>query len=322
MPRLRERSRPASRRPGLDHRRALVEVGMHEDRLDHGPDRVAVHVRCRSSAFGVVRRAAVGMKSLHSLGRRRRRAAGSRRRGEQDVLPSPSCRCVPKIVLLPVSWRVGSKRKLCLPSRRPSRAPAGQRPRRLADVGLGVGAAVGAEREQLHHLARVVLVRVRLRVVDPVRGTAASPGRWSPPSAGRGTSRPCARKGWTGRSSAAAWRRPRPRSRTSRGRPAPSARRGAGRSAPCGRATRGGRGPRRRRARSECRRRRRAPVRSAPPCPRAGSASRPRRVSPSCASVGLARGGAEAGAVEQPVRLAGGRSGRRRRRRAAGPGGS
>ena len=29
----------------------------------------------------------------------------------------------------------------------------------LAHVGLGVGAAVGAEREELHHLAAVVLVR-------------------------------------------------------------------------------------------------------------------------------------------------------------------
>ena len=44
--------------------------------------------------------------------------------------------------------------------RRPVVAPAGQRAGHLAHVVLGVGAAVGAEREQLHHLAGVVLVRV------------------------------------------------------------------------------------------------------------------------------------------------------------------
>ena len=43
----------------------------------------------------------------------------------------------------------------------PAVLPAGQRARLLADVLLGVGAAVGAEREELHHLAAVVLVRAR-----------------------------------------------------------------------------------------------------------------------------------------------------------------
>ena len=43
-------------------------------------------------------------------------------------------------------------------------APAGQRARHFAHVVLGVRAAIGAEREQLHHLARVVLVRVPLVV--------------------------------------------------------------------------------------------------------------------------------------------------------------
>ena len=41
---------------------------------------------------------------------------------------------------------------------------AGERPRLLADVALGVAAA-GAEREELHQLARVVLVRRPLRVL-------------------------------------------------------------------------------------------------------------------------------------------------------------
>src|SRR5207244_5837444 len=46
--------------------------------------------------------------------------------------------------------------------------PAGQRPRLLPYVTLVVRAAIGAEREQLHHLARVVLVRRVLTVVGPV----------------------------------------------------------------------------------------------------------------------------------------------------------
>ncbi len=46
--------------------------------------------------------------------------------------------------------------------------PAGQRPGLLAHVVLGVRAAIGAEREELHHLARVVLVRIVLRVVGAV----------------------------------------------------------------------------------------------------------------------------------------------------------
>ena len=53
--------------------------------------------------------------------------------------------------------------------RRPVVAPAGQRPRLFADVVLGVGAAVGAEREQLHHLAAVVLVRGLLAVFVAVQ---------------------------------------------------------------------------------------------------------------------------------------------------------
>ena len=48
----------------------------------------------------------------------------------------------------------------------PRVAEAGQRPRLLAHVALAVGAAVGAEREELHQLARVVLVRRALLVVD------------------------------------------------------------------------------------------------------------------------------------------------------------
>ena len=51
---------------------------------------------------------------------------------------------------------------------RPVGAPAGQRAGELAHVGLRVGAAVRAEREQLHQLARVVLVDRAAAVVDAV----------------------------------------------------------------------------------------------------------------------------------------------------------
>jgi hypothetical protein len=50
------------------------------------------------------------------------------------------------------------------------RRPARERPRRLADIGLGVRAAIRAEREQLHQLAREVLVgraRVVVLAVEP-----------------------------------------------------------------------------------------------------------------------------------------------------------
>ena len=50
----------------------------------------------------------------------------------------------------------------------PFGGPPGQRAGHLFDVVLGVGAPVGAEREQLHHLAGVVLVRFPAAVVDAV----------------------------------------------------------------------------------------------------------------------------------------------------------
>ena len=51
----------------------------------------------------------------------------------------------------------------------PAVLPAGQRARLLAHVLLGVGAAVGAEGEELHHLAAVVLVRRLLDVLVAVQ---------------------------------------------------------------------------------------------------------------------------------------------------------
>ena len=68
-----------------------------------------------------------------------------------------------RIVVLPVVTEVVRPAVLA-----PAVPEAGEGPRLLADVVLGV-AAVGAEREELHHLARVVLVRRILRVVASVQ---------------------------------------------------------------------------------------------------------------------------------------------------------
>ncbi len=134
--------------------------------------------------------------------------------------------------------------------RPPVVAEAGQRARILAHVVLAVAAA-RAEREQLHHLAAVVLVRRVLAVVGAVQPEQHRRVARSPAAAARGTSRARARgRARSGRSSAAASRRPGSRWRTSRARRAPSARREAARCAPSGRATTGGRGPTRRRGRA------------------------------------------------------------------------
>src|SRR5581483_6370326 len=50
----------------------------------------------------------------------------------------------------------------------PAVLPTGQRARLLAHVALRVRTAVGAEREELHHLAAVVLVRRALLVLEAV----------------------------------------------------------------------------------------------------------------------------------------------------------
>ena len=61
---------------------------------------------------------------------------------------------------------VGEPRRLPVDDVAP---PAGQRARLLAHVRLRVGVAVRAEREELHHLARVVLVRLLLDVLVAVQ---------------------------------------------------------------------------------------------------------------------------------------------------------
>ncbi len=157
---------------------------------------------------------------------------------------------------------------------------AGQRPRLLADVALRVAPA-GAEREELHQLAAVVLVRRALLVVGPPEPEQHRRVLRDRDHAAARTSRArgCGRGG-SASASAAGSRRRRSRSRTSRARRASSARRVAGSSGPCGRATRGGRGPRRRSARCDACRRRPEPARRAARASRA-SASGLRRRGPS-----------------------------------------
>ena len=117
--------------------------------------------------------------------------------------------------VVPRRHRSGSRTRR---RRRSSRPPARQRARLLADVVLGVRAAVGAEREQLHHLARVVLVRRALLVLDPVQpdehrrvGVTSRSRSWNEPSA-------CGGRARSAGASASGCRRRRSRSRTSRAR--------------------------------------------------------------------------------------------------------
>ena len=159
--------------------------------------------------------------------------------------------------LVPASWRSFSKRKLYDPdSALPVVLESGQRPRLLADVALGVAAA-GAEREELHQLAPVVLVRRPLRVLrarEPEEHRRVL--RDLEQQLLERAERQSVAGACSGPASASASRPRRARSRTSRARRASSARRAGGRCAPSGRATTGDRGPRRRRARARgpCRR--------------------------------------------------------------------
>ena len=84
----------------------------------------------------------------------------SRHESRQSKFPA-----LPKIRFLPSSWRSSSNRKSTIPRVVvPVVGPAGQRPCLLAHVVLGVAVRC-PEREQLHHLAPVVLVRSLLLVL-------------------------------------------------------------------------------------------------------------------------------------------------------------
>ena len=169
----------------------------------------------------------------------------SRHRRTASCQSQPPVR--PNTVFWPGSWRSASKRKLCSPSsalqslRQPVSAA-----RQLAHVVLGVRAAVRAEREQLHQLARVVLVGVpRVFSVWLSHWIIAGSAVTSSASCAERAQRVAAEELRSGRACSAA-RRPRSRWRTSRARSASSARSAAGWCAPSGRGTTGGRGPRRR----------------------------------------------------------------------------
>ena len=154
----------------------------------------------------------------------------------------------------------------------PAVLPPGQRACLLAHVPLGIRAAVGTEREQLHHLAAVVLVRRALLVLEAVQPFEHRGVRRD--VAQQVVERARARACGTARSagaSASGCRRRRSTSRTSRARSASSARRAGGSSAPCDRATRRDRRPTRSTAPADG------------PCRRAASGRRDAR-SPGCVS--------------------------------------
>ena len=67
--------------------------------------------------------------------------------------------------------------------------PAGERACLLPDVVLGVGAAIGAEREQLHHLAARSSRWGSSCRSGSRSARSASRDRWSPPGTGRGSCR-------------------------------------------------------------------------------------------------------------------------------------
>ena len=148
----------------LDHARAGEERGVAEDRVDDRQDLEVLAVQALERAAG----ACVG-------------------RGRDEVPPElvdEEGRVLLVVEaephrVLPVEGAASCRRCACCPCRGgPARSgsctspdaalpvvlESGERPCLLADVALGVAAA-GAEREELHQLARVVLVRRPLRVL-------------------------------------------------------------------------------------------------------------------------------------------------------------
>ena len=201
---------------------------MAEDRVDDGQDLEVLAVQALERAAG----ARVGRRRDEVAARacRRRRtggACGSRQsRTASCQLKAP---VLPKIRLFPASWRSCSKRKLTTPTPAlPVVLESGERPGVLADVALGVAAA-GTEREELHQLAPVVLVRRPLRVL---RAREPEEHRRVPRDLLQHLVERAERRAvagaCSGPASASASRRRRVRSRTSRARRASSARRAGG----------------------------------------------------------------------------------------------
>ena len=147
---------------------AGVQRGMAEDRADDGLDLVAVLVdRLERRLRPVVglRRHEVAPQLLHE-----ERWVHVVRDAEVAGVAPVEVPGLPEHALHAgvVAGRVEVE-VVCACTAPPAVLPAGQRARLLAHVALGVGAAVGAEREQLHHLAAVVLVRRAFLVLQAVQ---------------------------------------------------------------------------------------------------------------------------------------------------------
>ncbi len=171
--RLDRRAEPAQQSGRVDGRRLheprpVVERRVPEDRFEHGADvALAGDVRPRERVDG--RRVGRGADEVRPQLRDEELRVGGMRHGEPHrVMPVERAalaedRLDADVVRLRVVAEVG--RPDAVP---PAVAEAGQRARLLADVELRVSAA-GAEAEELHHLAGVVLVRRPAAVVGAVQ---------------------------------------------------------------------------------------------------------------------------------------------------------
>ena len=152
----------------LHHPRPVVERRMAQDRCDDWP-----HLVLRGDVQPLERLLGRAVRRVRDevapeLPDKERRVIRVRHAEPARVAPCESAavaedRLVARIVVLRVVAELHRPEVLA-----PAVPEAGERPSLLADVALGV-AVVRAEREELHHLARVVLVRRVLRVVASVQ---------------------------------------------------------------------------------------------------------------------------------------------------------
>ena len=141
---------------------------MQQDRLEHGPHLVAARDVQRLERLAVRGRGRRRDEVAPQLGDEERRVQRVPDAHRQTLLPRPRARLAEDRLVAVVVPRGHVAEVVHAELVAPLEVEAGQRAGELAHVVLGVGAAVGAEREQLHQLARVVLVRVPARVLVQV----------------------------------------------------------------------------------------------------------------------------------------------------------
>ena len=153
----------------FDHRRAFVEVRAHQDRLQ---DRADLPARAAVGVDQSVlhrRRGRLRHEVAPELGDEEGRVKGVLDAEPAGVFPAPVAGSAKdRLVVVVVAFGVEAE-VVGAEFSGPVVAPTGQRPCLFADVVLAVGATVGAEAEQLHHLPPVVLVWRPLAVFGPVQ---------------------------------------------------------------------------------------------------------------------------------------------------------